>query len=463
MSTTKLPSWAQPREILDLVRLALPVAASRSTFMLMSLTDSVVLARSAHGQLPYVLNAWLPLGVLLGLGMGLMLGVQVLTSELSGAGKEDETGRIFRRGLLVGTIFGILATGLCLLIAEPLFGLFGFEAHVRDGTVSVTRILAYGLLGHMASLACTMYLEALRRPNIVTAISMAAVAFNLVFDLIVVPQYGAVGVAWATTISRFLMTLLFLVPIIWLTPALKRKGEHLPHEFRRQNMVGLGTGVANMAEWGSFNLTFVIATLVSIDAATVYGLTVQFIGAIFMIYLGLGTATSVRVAESFGRKDALGIRNASRLGVVATLVIGGLLSLALYFVRYPLAEIGLDASDAESAAAHLVPLLAGTIAVGAIVSIYDGLQAVAAMALRAREIVWAPTLIHIGSFVGIMLPLSWHAALPDGWNMGVWGVMLGIAVALGVAGLGQVILLEWTLRRRSGAPPSDRSTVSAAA
>lgn len=446
--------------MLDLVRLALPVAASRSTFILMSLTDSVILARTAHGQLPYVLNAWLPLGVMLGLGMGLMIGVQVITSELSGAGKEDESGRVFRRGAWVATVFAILGTLFILAIARPLFGLFGFDAEVEDGTVAVTRILAYGVVGHMASLACTMYLEALRRPNIVTAISMVAVVFNLIFDLIVVPQYGAVGVAWATTISRFLMTALFLIPIIWLTPAFKRKGKAPEGEFRRQNMVGLGTGVANVAEWGSFNLTFVIATLVSIDAATVYGLTIQFIAAIFMIYLGLGTATSVRVAESFGRHDMQGIRDASRLGVVATVVVGGACSIILYLIRHPLAEIGLNSSAEGATTGHLTALLAGTIAAGAVVSIYDGLQAVAAMALRAREIVWAPTLVHIGSFVCIMLPLAWYAAMPVGWNLGVWGVMLGIAVALGVAGIGQIILLEWTLRRRSGLPPTGEAQKS---
>lgn len=461
MNREKLPSWAQPREILDLVRLALPVAASRSTFMLMSLTDSVILARSAHGQLPYVLNAWLPLGVMLGLGMGLMIGVQVITSELSGAGKEAESGRVFRRGLWVGTAFSVVGTLFILAIARPLYALFGFDTVVEDGTVAVTRILAYGVVGHMASLACTMYLEALRRPNIVTAISMVAVAFNLIFDLIVVPQYGAVGVAWATTISRFLMTALFLIPIIWLTPAFKRRGTAPAGEFRRQNMVGLGTGVANVAEWGSFNLTFVIATLVSIDAATVYGLTIQFIGAIFMIYLGLGTATSVRVAESFGRHDMQGVRDASRLGVVATVIVGGVCSVGLYLIRYPLAEIGLNSSAEGAATGHLTALLAGMIAAGAIVSIYDGLQAVAAMALRAREIVWAPTAVHIGSFVGIMLPLAWYAAMPVGWDMGVWGVMLGIAVALGVAGLGQIVLLEWTLRRKSGAPPTGDARASA--
>ena len=40
-----------------------------------------------------------------------------------------------------------------------------------------------------------------------------------------------------------------------------------------------------------------IATLVSIDAGTVYGLTIQMMGVIFMIYVGMGTATSVRVRD----------------------------------------------------------------------------------------------------------------------------------------------------------------------
>ena len=56
-----------------------------------------------------------------------------------------------------------------------------------------------------------------------------------------------------------------------------------PGEFLRQNKVGVGTGIANAAEWGAFNLTFVIATLVSIESGTIYGLAVQMMGVIFMI------------------------------------------------------------------------------------------------------------------------------------------------------------------------------------
>ena len=109
-SARRLPAWANPKDMLDLTRLAVPVAISRASFMLMSLTDAVLLGRYAPGELPYVLNGWLPIGVLFGFGMGLMIGVQVLTAELNGAGKGGETGRIFRRGMAVALVYGVFAT-----------------------------------------------------------------------------------------------------------------------------------------------------------------------------------------------------------------------------------------------------------------------------------------------------------------------------------------------------------------
>ncbi len=441
----RLPAWARPKDIFDLIRLALPVAMSRASFMLMQLTDSIVLARHRPGELPFVLNGWLPIGVLFGFGMGLMLGVQVLTAELNGVGKGNETGRIFRRGLWVALAYGAAATGICFVIARPLLGLVGFDAHLAAATTEVTKIFAIGAIAHMVGLACSSYLEALRKPNIVTAISMAAVGVNLVIDLILVPKYGATGVAWATTGSRYFMMVILIGAAAWLTPALKPAPKGPADEFKRQNLVGIGTGVANIAEWGSFNLTFVIATLVSIDAGTVYGLTVQMMGVIFMVYIGLGTATSVRVAERFGRRDAAGVQEASRLGVAASLVFGGFLALVLWIVRDAVAVAWLNGEAATSPGAHLVPVLSAMLAAAAFVTIFDGLQGVGSMALRAQGAVWLATSIHIGSYIAVMLPLCWWLALREGY--GVWGVFTGIALASLLAGLGQVAALEWKAAR----------------
>ncbi len=444
-STARLPAWASPKEMIDLVRLAVPVALSRASFMLMGLTDSILLGRYHPGQLPYVLNGWLPIGVMFGFGMGLMIGVQVLTAELNGSGKGAETGRIFRRGLWVALAYGVFATGVCIVVARPLLDLVGFDPELAAATTACTHILAYGAIAHMVGLAGQFYLEALRKPNIATAINMAAVVVNGVVGLMLVPEHGAIGVVWATTGSRFFMMVCFVVAAALLTPALKRAPKGPVDEFKRQNMVGVGTGVANVAEWGSFNLTFVIATLVSIESGTIYGLTVQMMGVIFMIYVGLGTATSVRVAERFGRGEMQGVQEASRLGVVASTALGVVLAIILILLRDPIAVTWLNASDAASVGAHMAPVLAAMLAAAAFVTIFDGLQAVGSMALRAQGVVWTPTAIHIGSYIFLMLPLCWWLALHQGG--GVWGVFIGIAIASVAAGIGQVAALEWKARR----------------
>ena len=449
----QLPRYLNRRDVGDLARLAAPVALSRTSFMLMGLTDAVVLARHAPAELPHVLNAFLPVGVAMGFGLGLMTGVQVLTAELCGAGRELETGRIVRRGVAVALAYGLVSAAVCILVAVPLLRWLGFDASFTAATARCTRILAYGLPAHMLFNAAASYLEAMRRPMVVTAIGIVAVAANLVLDVALVPAHGAAGVAWATTLSRCGMALAAMVVVARSTPALVWGGNPGPGEFGRQNGVGLGAGLANVAEWGSFNLTHVIATLSSIDAGALWGLTVQMMGSVFMIYVGLGSATSVRVAERFGRGDREGVADASRLGIVAALVVGTALGMAVWGASGQLAAVGL-AAEGDGAGARLAPLLARLLAAAAAVTLFDGLQGVASMALRAREVVWPPTAIHVGSYALLMVPLCWWLALGSGPGRGhgVWGVLVGVAVASVLAGVFQAGLLEWHARRGPAEP-----------
>ncbi|MGB3625425.1 MAG: MATE family efflux transporter [Henriciella sp.] len=445
------PAWARPSDIADLLRLSGPIAVSRAAMMLMGLTDVIVLGQNAPGELPFVLNSWLPIGVSLGLTMGLLMGVSVLTAELSGIGQGADTGRIFRRGIKFSLWFGTLLTVVIFLIAGPMFRLFGFEAHVAAGTASVTRILSIGLIGHMLTHVAGSYLEALRRPLVVTVIMYAGVLINLVIDLAVVagwwgmPKLGADGVAIATTGTRWFLVILFLVAVWRMSPAFKPSSEGPPGEARRMFSVGYGTAVSNVAEWGGFNSTFIVATLISTAVNTIYGMAIHVIGFCFMAFLGLGTATSVRVAEAYGRKNSDQVREASRLGIVVTVLVGILLGSLVWIFQAPLASI-LIKSDAEVAGvpihASLIPIIGFT----SFVIVFDGLQNVASMAMRAQNVIWPPTFIHLGSYFLLMLPLTWYLGMERGG--GAMGMMQAVLIASMVAGLLQTALLESKAARR---------------
>ncbi|MEL6829771.1 MAG: MATE family efflux transporter, partial [Pseudomonadota bacterium] len=121
MTQRAWPAWARASEIVDLLRLSLPIAVSRMSMMLMSVTDAIVLGQFDEAELPFVLNSWLPIGVALGLGMGLLLGVQVLTSEMLGRNEARHSGRVFRRGFIWAVGLGLVSMIVVYWGAEPLF------------------------------------------------------------------------------------------------------------------------------------------------------------------------------------------------------------------------------------------------------------------------------------------------------------------------------------------------------
>jgi MATE family multidrug resistance protein len=462
MATFRLPLWAKPSDVADLIRLSVPIAVSRMAMMLMGLTDAIVLGQFAPEELAFVLSAWLPIGVSLGFGIGILLGVQVLTSELIGTGEEADTGRVFRRGLLWAVVIGVALTLVLLPLSGPLFHWLFVEIApptedtvmapevVASQTAIVASILALGLTGHMISQACSYYLEALRRPLLVTVVMYAGVAMNLVLNILLVAgaygiePMGAEGVAWATSMTRAMIAVVLLVLVWRLTPAFRASKPAPAGEARKQLDVGTGTAISNIAEWGGFNLTYIIATWVSIAANAVYGYSVQVMGVCFMFYLGIATATSVRVAEAIGRGNQNEVRNAGRLGVVATIVMGVMLGVLLILFAGPVSKL-LVREDAIIGGIALADAIAGLLWLAALATVFDGVQATASFALRAQGMVWLPSAIHLGSFFVVMIPVAYWLAIT--LERGAAGVLEGAFVGVFVAGILQVVLLEWKAAR----------------
>jgi MATE family multidrug resistance protein len=167
-------------------------------------------------------------------------------------------------------------------------------------------------------------------------------------------------------------------------------------------------------------------------------------GVCFMFYLGVATATSVRVAEAIGRGNQEEVRNAGRLGVVATLVMGVILGVLLVLFAGPISRL-LVREDAIIGGVAIAPAIAALLWLAAAATVFDGLQATASFALRAQGMVWLPSAIHLGSFFAVMIPVCYWLAITLG--RGATGVLEGAFVGVFVAGTAQVILLEWKTAR----------------
>jgi MATE family multidrug resistance protein len=169
-----------------------------------------------------------------------------------------------------------------------------------------------------------------------------------------------------------------------------------------------------------------------------YSIALNLTALIFMLALGFGAATAVRVGAARGAGDHQGMVVAGWVGLAATVTIMAGFGVLLYLLREPLAMLYSD--DAT-----LRVVLPGLILIVAFILVPDGGQVVMSFGLRGAGDAWTPTALHLLSFFVVMIPGAWLLAFPVG--LGTVGLMAAIAMGAGTS-LVILSLRFWLVTRR---------------
>ena len=426
-------------EIKALLRLAGPVIGSRLGMLTMSLADTVMLGRFAARELAYqsiAIAITIPLFVTT---IGLCLGTLVETARAAGAGNPAGCGAAWRRGLVYAAGLGLICLGLALA-GESVLHLSGQSAELSLHGGRVVRILALGLPFMIVYVTCSYFLEALKRPAMPMIMMGTANLLNIflnwmwIYGNLGFQPMGATGSAWATTAVRAALAAAIIL-YIWNL----RDHEHLAvrrpapggwRVWRGQRRIGYSAGASQAVESLAFAMQTLIAGLLGTIALAAYSIAFQMLGMVFMVALGMGSATAVLVGHAWGAHDGPGMARAGWLGFgvnsVAMFLLGGLL---FAFAPWIAKGFAVDAALVAGAA----PLIAFI----AFILIPDGGQVVLSHALRGRGDTVLPVLTHFISYLFVMIPLSWLLALK--LERGAEGILEAILIASVVA----AALLIW--------------------
>ena len=420
-----------PRATLgELLRLSTPVILARVGIMVMGLVDAVVVGRYSSEELAFHALGWAPTSIVLTTAVGLLAGVQIKTAQRLGEGRRGEAGAVLRRGLVYAFWLGLASTLLLALLGPPLMHALGLSPALADGSGRVLQVFAVSMLPYLLSVALSLWLEALHRPGAGMVIMWLANGVNLVLNLWLVPgsfgvePMGAVGSAWATFGARVVLFVALAAYVLSLKEVrglgLFRKPPREPVEEAEQRRVGYGAGGSYFVEVSAFAGMNIVAGWLGALEVAAWAIVLNTTAIVFMIPLGLSAAAGVLVGRAWGAGDMPGVRHAARLSFAVTVAATGIAALIVWPTAGWIA--GAYASDAALAA-----LAASALILAPLFFIPDGLQAVAAQALRARADVLAPTLSHIVCYAVVMLPLGWALAHPGG--LGLTGVMISVIVA----------------------------------
>ena len=204
-----MPGWKRPRfsAAARAMWRQFGVASAGAVVMQVNLIIDLVLASLLTvGAISWLYFAdrvaQLPLGI-----FGIALGTALLPRLASQfrAGKADEARSSLAEALLFAAFLVIPATGALIVIAPQIIGgLFRYGAFTEaDAAASAGALMAYaiGMPAHIMVKILQPAFYATSRPGFVLKVSIAAVITNLVLSLSLMPVFGHVGLALATSIS----------------------------------------------------------------------------------------------------------------------------------------------------------------------------------------------------------------------------------------------------------------------
>lgn len=299
-----------------LLRLAAPVALARLGIMAMSVVDVMVVGQYTPAELPHLALGWAPIGVLLVAGIGLLTGVQVLAARALGAGDPRAAGATWRRGSVIAVVAGLASIGGVWLLGARLFTAFGISQDLALPAARVACVLAFSVPLHFVYVATALFLESIQRPLASTVVMWGANAANLALNLVLVPEFGAAGSAWATFGARVCLAVGLVAWLVRRADAaeLGIRGPVLGPSYRSLLGVGIAAGISQAAEAGAFSAMTVIAGRIGSNAVSAYQILLNLLATMFMGALGLASAAAVLTAEAVGRRDPL---DATRAGFVS--------------------------------------------------------------------------------------------------------------------------------------------------
>ena len=418
----------------ELIKLAWPVVLARLGIMTMGLTDAIVVGRYSSEELAFHALGWAPTSVLLTTAVGLLMGVQVMTARLVGAGRPQEAGAVLRRGLVYSLQIGIASTLLLSLAGPWALHQIGIEGPLADGAGRALVVFAFSLPFYLVSVAAQFFLEGLGRPTPGMNAMWVANGVNIALNLWLVPGMsglpvdGAVASAWATFFARASLAV-FLLIYIWRMPEARDLGVFHPVKGRsedsiEQRKVGYGAGASYFIEVSAFAAMTLVAGLLGSLGVAAWTVVLNVSAVIFMLPLGLAAATGVLVSRAYGAGNAAGVGRAGFNG----LWVVGVIAFVICLIVWPTAGWISSAYTREPA---VLAVATAALVLACLFFVADALQVVAAQALRSAADVWVPTLMHIFSYGVVMLPLGYFMGVEWGWSVNgiVWAAIIASLVS----------------------------------
>ena len=432
-----------------LARLGLPIVVGQIGMMLVGFADTLMIGHHSTQELAAAsfVNNLMILAVVTGIGFS--MGLTPVVGALCGQKRLEDAGVALRCSIKANSGVGILLTLLALLLY-----LFIDQLGQPDELLPLIRpyylIVSATLLPVMWFNSGKQFTDGIALTRYGMWILLAGNGLNILGNWLLIngvgpfPELGLQGAGISTLCSRLAMVAAYVIILSrgerfapFRIGLFSRKHHQEKRQlFRRLCLLGFPMAMQSGMETASFSLTAIMVGWLGTVALASHQIMCTISQFNFMMYLGLGTAVSIRISHFYGQGDMNQVKQTASAGFHLMLILEVMLSLLLILMHK---EMGGWFTDSPEVTAMVASLFVVFIAY----QFGDGLQINYANALRGIADVKVLVIIAFIAYFIISLPASYLFAFPLG--LGLPGVWMGFPFGLTSAGL----MLWWRFRRKS--------------
>ncbi len=322
----------------EIARLAIPALGALVAAPLYVLADTAVVGNllgttelaglSVAGQTLLTLNAVM---------IFLAYGTTAAVSRLLGGGQQRQAAHHAVQGLWLAAVMGVVLALVMWAFADPVLRLIGetddgnAEAVLEQARIYLL-VSLWGLPALLLTLSGVGYLRGLQDTTRPLIVAIAAAAFNLILELILIVGFGfEIGAsALSTVIAEWLGAAAYLW---WIGRDVRSLGVKLRPDFGeiiRLLRVGCALFVRTVALRGSFTVSVAAASRISTEALAAHEIAFQFFIFTALALDSVAIAGQSMIGRFLGSDDEAGAREAGSrvlqwgvaVGLIALVIFG---------------------------------------------------------------------------------------------------------------------------------------------
>ena len=414
-------------EMWALTRLATPLVLACLLNMGISITDVVMMSWLGTSALAAGTAASDYYSIAFHFSAGVATALSPLVSQALGARNHDEVSNLFKAGLILVLIISI--PGAFLIWHSPLLLLWiGVSQEIVLLSAEYAHMMSFTFIFMLGVIACGNFLSAHQRTHVIYYVHIIALPLNAVgnymfmFGNAYVPELGLAGAGLSSLlVAAFMFSALFAYilfhtefrhyRIFWNIKELHRA------QFLSLTKIGLPIGVSRLSELGVYLLSTVLIGIFGAEQLAAHALTLRLAGVLYAFPLGLSQATTVRVALAVGSADEVSFQRTSMVSLSIVAGITAFNSLALVFLRHPLADYFFEQQNTSGLAVTLLAFLIIAHPIHGVATVCNGI-------LRGIKDTYIPMWTSLTAF--------WGVGFTSGCLLAFYGELSAVGIWIGL-------------------------------